>query len=334
MKNNNTLAEEVKALYFDKDALIVQPQVMYRLNAGGGRLYYRYDEKGDPEFFISVTTLIRDTLPTPPSLIKWIAEKGLEESQQISGAKADYGTFMHVCIGDLLINRKFDFDGLPERLEAYCAAQQLDLPTVMGWEEDIKKDLLAMAAFVAQYKVKPLAIEIILTHFDGYAGAIDLVCEMTIPVKGFWGEEYKSGDRKGQPKESNKDVVIRAIIDFKSGKKGFFESHEIQLEAYRRIWNWNYPDYPVDKIYNWSPKDWRSAPDFNLKDQSDSSNLAKLDYLIQLAKLEESKRDRRIKIIEGVIDLEKGWEPNLREVPLFDLIKERRVKDKPKEETK
>ena len=167
-------------------------------------------------------------------------------------------------------------------------------------EEELKKDVLAFAQFIIDYNVKPLAIEICLYHpFDGYAGAIDLVCELDFNKK-----------------------RIRAIIDLKSGRKGFYESHEVQLGAYLEMWKIHFPDSPVDKVFNWSPKAWRKAPTYNLVNQSESKNIPKLPYLVQLSKIEADKREDTITIVSGQINVLEGLGKNIAEKTFVQLVKE------------
>ena len=66
--------EEIKAEFFNEDALQEQPEPVYRLDSNGHRYYYTFDENGEPTFFVSVTTLIKQTMPTSPQLVKWIAD--------------------------------------------------------------------------------------------------------------------------------------------------------------------------------------------------------------------------------------------------------------------
>ena len=60
------------------------------------------------------------------------------------------------------------------------------------------------------------------------------------------------------------------MIDFKSGRKGFYESHVHQLYLYKDMWEENYPDIPVQSVFNWSPKDWRKSPTYNFECQDDA----------------------------------------------------------------
>ena len=112
-------------------------------------------------------------------------------------------------------------------------------------------------------------------------------------------------------------------MDIKSGRKGFYESSEVQLKAYEAMWNIHFPDLPIDKVFNWSPKDWRLSPTYNLKDQTDSKSAKKLPYLVELAKIENDKRNNVITVISGHIDLLKGLADNISEKTFEDLVKEK-----------
>lgn len=319
-------AEQMQSIFFDENALVEQPEPIYRINGKGNRYYYKFDAEQNPEFFVSVTTLIKQTMPTSPHLVKWIAEMGLDESSNYTQERADYGTFMHMEIATLLITRKYDTTKTKERLKAFIEENKLPSDFI-NHEEEIKKDLMAFAQFMIDHKVKPLAIEIVLNHkTDGYAGAIDLVCQMEIEVKGFFGEVYKSGPRKGEPKESKKWITVIAIVDFKSGRKGFYESHEVQLQGYREMWDCWFPNKPVDRLFNWSPKDWRGKkPTYNLKDQTDSKSRNKLPYLVELARIENNSANRSVTMIDGVIDIDKGIDSNLTEMTLSELVKKKQI---------
>lgn len=321
--------EQIKAEFFNDDALQEQPEAVYRLDSSGHRYYYTFDENGEPIFYVSVTTLIKQTLPTSPQLIKWISDMGYEESQRYASERASYGTFMHSQIAELIINRKYDLNKLRERLVKYIETEQLPSDFI-NYADDFKKDLLAFAQFMKDVELKPLAIELVLTNpEDGYAGAIDLAAEITIEEKGYFGEVYKTGSNAGQPKETKQKRRIRAIIDFKSGRKGFFPEHEVQLHAYMKMWNMHFEAFPIEKVFNWSPKDWRGkVPTYNFKDQTDSKNAQKLPYLVELAKIEDEKRDNTIISCSGIIDIDCGLESNIMELSLAEVVKKRNQKQK------
>lgn len=327
--------EEIKAEFFNEDALQEQPEPVYRLDSSGHRYYYTFDENGEPRFYVSVTTLIKQTLPTSPQLIKWIADMGYEESQRYAAERAAYGTFMHAQIAELLITRSYNLNGLKERLKMYIESEQLPCDFI-NYADDFKKDLLAFAQFMKDTDLQPLAIELVLTNpQDGYAGAVDLCANITIEEKGFFGETYKTGANAGKPKETKRQRRVRAIIDFKSGRKGFFPEHEVQLLAYKTMWNMHFENYPVEKVYNWSPKDWRgTTPTYNFKDQTESKNAQKLPYLVELARIEDEKRDNTVVSCAGIIDLDKpGFEGNITELSLAEVVKKRKQKTEKKPET-
>ena len=313
-------SEKMSPMFFDATKLKYQQEPLYRLDSSGHRYYYRFNGE-EPEFYTSVTTMIKNTMPTSPYLIKWLIDKGGDEGKDEAEERAHYGTFLHVQCSELLINGTYDLDKLSEKLTIYLTANHIPIDRIK-WADELKKDVLAFAQFMIDCNVKPLAIEICLYHpTDGYAGALDIVCEMDLIEKGFFGETYLSGANKGQPKESKQSRRIRAIIDIKSGRKGFYESHEIQLCAYKEMWNMHFPDFPIDKFFNFSPKEWRSTPSYNLKDQTDSRNAQKLPHLVALAKIEDSKRDNKLTIIKGNIDLVKGLADNIEELTFIELIK-------------
>lgn len=324
MNQNRLSFEECRAIYADPDTLLVQPKPLYRLNGhNAGRFYYAFDENNNPDFYVSVTTLIKQAMPTSPYLIKWIAEMGHAEAEQYKFERANYGTFMHMQIQTLLINRTIDLDMMGDDLLSYMKENGVPVSLFDGWIDDMRKDILSFAQFMIDNNVRPIAIEMVLAHPDGYAGALDLVCELEIEEKGFFGEVLKSGPNKGQPKETKMTRRVFAIVDFKSGRKGFFPEHEIQLELYRRLLRKNFPHLVNEHFHllNWSPKDWRTAPSYNLTDQTESKQIAKADHIIAIGKIENAQYDKRVVNIRGVLDLDRGVAGNIEQINLDTLVK-------------
>lgn len=294
--------EEIKALFFDRSALREPAYKVFQLNTEGYRYYYRFKD-GEPEFYPSVTTLLGKVMPTSPFLIKWMVENGAEGAAEKRDLAAAYGTFMHIQFEQLIINRKYDFDAVPNILQEYIQRENLPDKVFNEWAIKIRKDVLAFAQFVRDWNVRPLAIEIGLVHPDyHYAGCIDLPCVLT---------DTKTGED------------FAAIVDFKSGRKGFWEEHEIQLHLYKMMWNVNFPDLPVERVFNFSPKDWRTKPTYNFKEQTDSPNAAKIPHLLALATIEDEKRDNTVTIVCGQLDLDGDFGNNVLELSLAELIKTR-----------
>ena len=305
--------EEIRAVFFNADALKEPPYRVFQLNSDGYRYYYRFNEKGEPEFYPSVTTLLKQVMPTPPALLDWMIANGKDGGTEKRDIAAAYGTFMHGQFETLIINRRYDFDNVPAVLLAYMEREHVPESLFSQWVVKVRKDVLAFAQFVKDYNVKPLAVEIGLVHPKfHYAGCLDLPCVMT------------------DPKTAK---TFTAIVDFKSGRKGFFEEHELQLHLYREMWNVNFENVPIERVFNFSPKDWRKKPTYNLKDQTDSVNAKKLPYLLALATIEDEKRDNTLTIVRGVLDLDKGKiADNVFTLSLSELIRTKAdAKDAPKQ---
>ena len=302
--------EEMTTMFFDTNALIEPPYKVWQLNSKGHRYYYRYDENGNPEFFPSVTTILSQTLPKSPFLIQWIADKGMDEAERYKQERAAYGTFMHGAFEELIIARSYDLDGLKGKLKTYIESERLP-GDFINYADDLKKDVLAFAQFVIDYDVRPFAVEIALVHpFYKYAGMIDCPCTML--------------DRPGGKNR------IRAIVDFKSGRKGFYEEAEIQLHLYREMWNANFEQHQIEKCFNFSPKDWRKKPSYNLKEQTDSPNAKKIPALLELAAIEDGKRDNIFTAVNGLINLDQtpDLSANIISLTLSELVKTKAPKDK------
>lgn len=294
--------EEIHALFFDKKAFVLPPYILYQLNGKGGRYYYTFDENGSPVFYPSVTTILSNTLPTSPFLISWIADKGKEEAERYKNERADYGTFMHACFEDLLINKEYDLDSLQEDLKNYIEKKSLPSDFIY-YADDLKKDILAFAQFVIDYDVTPIAVEIALKSEKGYAGMVDCICEMS---------EKKGSDSK-----------IIAIIDFKSGRKGFYEEHAIQLHLYKLLVEENFPNLHIDKLLNFSPKAWRKSPTYNLKEQTKAESAKKIPALLSLANLEDNE-EHIFTHTAGTIKLKnRNLDENIKNLTLSELIKEK-----------
>lgn len=314
---------EVMQPDFIQEEVLHQPETIYRLDRAGHRYYYTFDDKGIPTFYVSATTLIKQTLPTSPHLIDWVASMGKDKSKEYAQDRADYGTFLHMQCGHYMIHGEYNLDTMSDALMDYIEEKKLPDKFVDNLY-DLQKDLMAFAQFCDDYDLEPVGIELVLAHPEyKVAGAIDLLAYITIQEKGFFGEVLKSGPNKGKPKETSRNARVLAIIDIKSGKKGFYESSEVQLHLYKSMLEVNYPNVKVDRVFNWSPKEWRSTPSYNFKDQTGSPSAAKLPYLIGLAKIEDAKKSNTFTIITGVIKRGGNFYKNIETKSLSDIVKKK-----------
>jgi len=273
--------EEITADFFDASALKAQPITLYRVDGGDSRWYYEPDKD---HYYPSVTSKIQAVVPMAYGLFQWCVSLG-PDYVKIRDRKAAYGTWFHLAVQEILIAGTFDFDALADNLFVYSRTS--GYPGAYDeWLRLARQDILSFITFVRRHKVKPLAVEVILaSDKNNHAGAVDLVCDMIIPLKGFHGEVYAGNSRTpggpkiGDPKETTAWITKRCLVDWKTRRTGFYESDEIQLHMYKEAWEEIYPDLPIDAIFSWHPTDWRTAPDFKLKNQTDTKSKALLPHI-------------------------------------------------------
>lgn len=339
-------------MYFDQEALRLPELTMYRFDIRGNRNYFCFPEKletepfkdmrkaandmfealghdpigEDPVFMTGVTTLTHRMIPKDEFLIKWIADKGYEAAIAYRDERAMYGTLMHTVFAKLLIDGSIDLDLIDSVVDNYVQANKLYQVSVQEWANDIKQDLIGFVQFCQDYKIKPLAIEVTLGHpTKRFAGTVDLVCKMTIEEKGFWGEEYLSGARKGQPKESKKEREVFAIIDFKSGRNSNGGVHNAaQLYFYSDLVESTWDDINIERLYNWNPKNWRSAPGYTLCDQTESYSAEQAECLLELFRLENKSPEENTRLVmKGKLMIGEPTESNYTIKTITELALER-----------
>lgn len=292
-------SEEEDLLYMFRDELILtQPRLIYRINGGGGDRYYYSPNQTNTgvefEIYVSTTTFTKKVLPVPFGLIQWMKENG-EESDAIRDLAADYGTLMHICIADFLISG-YDFSATREIVSKYLERLGHHKSLILPWTKRINKDVAAFKQFCTEWEVEPILIEAMLASDEmGIAGTIDLVAKMRDPkTKKAYEKEVSARDKaiekhnadysawlespgkKKQPELDEKfinepvlkDKVIGSV-DFKSGKY-FSDSHHLQLQINKLIFEENYPEVKIDISLNWKPNDWEVVPTYTIKDQTES----------------------------------------------------------------
>lgn len=313
------MIENVATQWFDEGALRLPPYKVGRVNYGKGRGYIKILEGGILEepfrVYASLTTAISQSAPMAGGLLEWYCKHGYEEARRLSRIAADYGTLMHQAIGDYIINHSFDFDIIRDYVADYCRTNKYTYPETREWVEKLRCDLAAYIQFHHDYKVKPLAVEhVMVSDTWGFGTLIDLVCDMEIEEKGFFGEVYKSGDRKGEPKESKQSRVIRAVVNFKSGRHGFYHENGLQIMAEKRLFEENFPDLSIEGAFNWSPKDWRGGvPTYNLKDWTGEISEEEVDLMLNIASIRfgEKALDKKITSITGMSIEGRGLSENM-----------------------
>lgn len=301
----NFIAQDIELV--NPEFSTIETQQMYRANIKGSRYYFnKYEDS--IQLYPSVTHITDAMITDKYVLIELLDSLGKDKYYEMMRTKACYGTIMHRAVNEYLLsgdnynNREINSERINEIIIEEADKSRIDEYIRRYWLEDMKADVKCMIMFLAEHNVEPLAIEIMGCYNDEkykFAGAIDLICKMDIEVKGFFGEVYKTGEKKGQPKESKRVDRIIAIVDYKSGKKGFYRGHEVQINMYKMIVE--QMGVKVDKCFNVSPNE--TSTNYKMKDQTNVASKNKINGLLQ-AFYEDYKEPSEIKFIPDVLKAE------------------------------
>ncbi|GIV35366.1 MAG: hypothetical protein KatS3mg031_2901 [Chitinophagales bacterium] len=230
---------------------------LYRIDAPGGLRWYMRKEGEVKKYYLSATSFASATLPAGEGLRRWWKEA--INPDEYAARRAEYGTLMQLLFVEISKKGVFHVKALEEIIEQYPYEE------APAWRHELLKDAAAWAQFMHDNELRIIAAEFPVWSDEMHiAGTIDFVVEMNFNKK-----------------------RINAIIDVKSGKKGFYDSHELQLEIYRRAWNENYGKLlEVEYIFNFAPKDWRTAPTYTLKNQTGTIFKETILQRVQVAKAE------------------------------------------------
>ena len=292
---------------FKAEQFSLPPIVIKRITVDNSKRYYYSQEGGEEPFiYASGTTMIDDAYKESfDALTQWKIKMRMmgEDPNVFAQKRADYGTMMHTLIGNFLQGQRIPLGDENMIFKKYLESL-IEMNPYYVYPEyilqeyrDLRKDILAFQQFAVDYNVQPLAIEMMLgSKKYAIATAVDLICYLDLPVLTDTGRIYKSGPKKGKPYLQKVPKKHLVILDFKSGRKGFFEKHKLQLLCNEIIVNENYPDMKVEKMFNWSPKAWRRVPSYNFTDQTDSRALRELlDPILKIGKFRhENKRKKMI----------------------------------------
>lgn len=313
--------EELRSLYFDEETLRLPPIRLFRMDTYNKRIYYTSSE-GVHEFFPGVTGFLSKVLPTAPELIKWLIQMG-DRADDYVAERADYGSLMHGQFVPLLINRKFDLNPLHEIIQDYCKENKRIVDEA-AWTRELKGDIIAFAHWMNEYQVKPLLIEAPLcSRKYGVATLIDFFGKMMLPVKGFWGEEYKSGVNKGQPKETKKDCEVYLFADFKSRKKAYVtDADELQLAFGAEMIKENFPEFKDEeiKLFSWHPKDWKTVPGSHFTEHTNKHSVREMELYSELYHIKNDVSKYTRMNFKGIVEVGKDLTENYELKTLMEIV--------------
>lgn len=301
--------EFVPTEWFDNTAIQLPNYKVGRVNFGKGRSYIKIEADGQLaqpfRLYTSLTTSIAQSMPTPQALEDWKMMHGKKEADRLMKVAAHYGTLMHLEIGKFIKEKAYDLDTCQQVVEDYLSDENFWDNDCVLWADKLKEDLLAFVKFYNDYEIVPLGLEYVLLSDDrGFGTPIDLVCLMTVTEDSVNpNDPYKSGPRRGEPRECKIRVQKRAVINFKSGRKGFYETHGIQMECEKLLWDENFPESPIDIAMNWAPADWKGAPNYKIKEWQGTTGKDEIEAILKLAQIRYQSKAEKSKYMSmtGVI---------------------------------
>lgn len=268
--NNDISIQEVKSLYFDEILIQESGISLRRLDYKGHRNYFTIDGNNQlHNLYTSVTTFTKSVLPTSPFLLQWMKNKSEEEQSFILKSSATYGTLMDILFNQLIISG--EIKEISSQVYKFTMSENLYSINQEQWSNQLKRDCLAFAKFIKDYDVRPILVSCPLASDNlGIAGTLDLLCEMNNKIL------TKTDMKKGVEVER-----INAIIDYKakigdmtlkSDRNSFYDAECLQLQIYKKLIEDSFFEIrkdvtfnKIDGLYNFSPKNWKTNPDYNLK---------------------------------------------------------------------
>jgi hypothetical protein len=255
--------EVLEALYlspaFKAKIPLIAGEKVYRVGVGGGRHYQRSSNNG---IYKSLTTAMAAVMPPSDQLETWrdaMADQlgSTSLADQYVEYTADYGTLLHIAVADFVKDGCVDWYAKKMWFAAQLSEIGLKDKALNAATRELEKDLAAMVQFFYDHRVEVIAVEIPVFLDLGVATLIDIVCRM----------DNKANDQTPIETANRHN----AIINLKSGKKGFFDTHVLQLEGERRAFNETYSKlvgYEIQEVYNLAPTAWRGTPKYKIKNQT------------------------------------------------------------------
>jgi hypothetical protein len=327
-KNNEIEIQQVQALYFNPDVIRESGVQLHRLDHRNHRNYFTVNENNQlDKIYTSVTTFTKAVLPTGEGLLNWLKNKTPEEQSAILKSSSTYGTLMDILFNKMIIAGTVD--DIDRQIRDFTMSQGLYNISLSQWTDQLKKDCLSFAQFVSDYDVKPILVSCPLKSDNlMIAGTLDLLCEMNDRIL------TKTDIKKGV--EVNR---IKAIVDYKakigdmtlkSERNSFYDAECLQLQLYKKLYNDTFEIYDsltspaqVNTLYNFSPKNWRTSPDYNLKCWNNTKVYDKMkrafDLYFMIWEIDNEDSERNITVIDNSISL-KGFETQFRKISLTEYI--------------
>lgn len=264
--------------------LLKRRRPVHRFDGYESRFYYTFGPDGAGKPHISITSLSDKVLPKGAAFANWLKKYG-EESDKIKFERAVFGTAFHrecmrpILADDPIHGAGYDFDALDEPIlgntyinlkgdECICTRFHMIFPAELhakatAWRMPFKKGLMSWFQFLKNDIARIYAVELPLVHKRWeIGGTADMIADVIF-----------------NRKERRSIIDIKSfLMDPEQGiKKSFYDTHEFQLAGLKFIWESQFPEYPIEMLFNWSPNAWvRGIPTYELKNQTDNRFLKEI----------------------------------------------------------
>lgn len=216
-----------------------------RVDTSGIRFYKR-----DDDYYISMTSFLKEVLPTSPHLIDWYKKFG-ERTEDMLRERSAYGTMCHQLYADYLLGKDV-YSLAREYSEEIIESNCLTLASFPSWVQEARKSCLSFQCWVDEYEYEPQYIEGCFgSKIEGVriAGSIDHI--------------GLARTTKGRDKQL-------IALDAKHGK-GFYDDNAWQLRGYKILFE-DTTSNQIERLYNWRPTAWRKTPTYQFKHQKEDTS--------------------------------------------------------------
>lgn len=282
---------------------MIEQKDIRRINIGGQRHYIENKQGALP--YKSVTTFEKIYHLGDDGLQRWsdgyINDFGLQAKIAYVQGRAAYGTYLHIKTQDLLLGKeiKLTYKDVFAEISDYMYKNKVYLD-IDDLTRTYIEDVAALLRWYEIYEPEVVGLEVpLLADKLMLSGTVDFIVKVHDKKN-----LYTAAAKKAFQVKDQSIAKKLAIIDLKSGRKGFFKAHKYQLNIYKMMWNELVKDqkYKItDQVYNLAPANWKGQePKFNYTNQNNDWLCSELQHYFRLYKFHlQTERSEQITEISG-----------------------------------
>ena len=207
-----------------------------------GRWYFKKSKEKDLTFYFPSVTTILNVIDKGEGFHRWLGNSlSYDHAMDYGNSAAQTGSIVHAYVMQLLWGEKVDTK--EDFFDMYSLSPE---PIKVG--NSVNKRLMGFIEFIKEYKPDILANEMSLYNSKRSKKSF------VYPWAGQVDQVYKIDGKNW-------------MIDVKTGKE--YKTHELQLTAYKLLWDSLYPEEPIEIMAALYLSDgWRKKPTYKVKKYS------------------------------------------------------------------